>query len=345
MGVFKRPGSNNWQIRYSYNGKVYVKSAKTTQKRIAQKQLDIIKAEIARGKHKVVQKQERITLKDYSEQFLEWIRVHRKQTSYKRYRVSLNKILVFFGNSKLCDINTKNIEKYRDVRRKNVSNSTINRDLACLKSLFNHAIKDGFCDHNPIKRIKFQKEPKRALYYLDEDEAQSLIESCDTEAIKTFVILGLNTGMRTQEMLSLKWTEINFKDNIITLKDTKSGNEETVLMNKNVLNHFSGLDKTRDYVISKPNGENYIDVRRAWDRVIKKAGIKKCSPHILRHTFATTLTRLGADLLVVKELGRWSDLKLVERYAHIGREHRTRIVSLLDGKFGGDTKGDTVDEN
>ena len=78
----------------------------------------------------------------------------------------------------------------------------------------------------------------------------------------------------------------------------------------------------------------------------QKAELKKeqCTPHILRHTFATMLVRSGVDLLTVKELGRWSDLKLVQRYAHVSKTHRTRVVNMLAESFQGSTKGDTVDE-
>jgi site-specific recombinase XerD len=77
-----------------------------------------------------------------------------KPKSYKRYQVSINQIEPFLGNSKLRDISVKQIEKYRAKSNKVVSKITINRNMACLKSLFSHAIIDGYCDENPVKKIK-----------------------------------------------------------------------------------------------------------------------------------------------------------------------------------------------
>jgi integrase len=230
------------------------------------------------------------------------------------------------------------------VRSAHVSGSTINRDLACLKKLFNRALSDGYCEINPVVGVEFDKEPLRALDYLNEKEAKALIKACDTIAIKTFVVLGLNTGMRSQELLSLRWADLNFEDNVITLRSTKKGGDDTVPMNNNVVTLLSGLERKSNFVIHKSDGNRYNNIRKSWNRVVKLAGITKCSPHILRHTFGTTLHRRGVDLLTLKELGRWSDLKLLERYVHVGKEHSVRKISVLDEGFGGDAFGDAVKE-
>jgi hypothetical protein len=64
-------------------------SARTTRKKVAGKQLDIIKCEINQGKFKRTIKKEIISFKDYSDTFLEWVKPHRKTTPYKRYYVSM----------------------------------------------------------------------------------------------------------------------------------------------------------------------------------------------------------------------------------------------------------------
>jgi len=347
MGVFKRPGSNNWWIRYSYNGKMIAESAKTTSKRIAQKKLDIIKAEIAKGTFQHIKKSEEITLAEYADIFLEWAETNLKPTSWKRYQVSMNQLLPFFGKSKLRNIDHKQIEKYRDTRSKRVSKLTINRDLACLKSLYSHAVKDGYCTENPVKKVRFYKETYKAFFYLTEDEAKRLLDACDETHIRTFVLLGLNTGMRTQEMLRLRWQDINFEDRTILISDSKSGNDDYIPISDYIQEYLMSLERNSEYVISKPDGQRYHDMRKPWNRIVEKANLQKekCTPHILRHTFATMLVRNGVDLLTVKELARWSDLKLVQRYAHVSKAHRTRVVNSLSDSFRTSTKGDTVDEN
>jgi len=85
--------------------------------------------------------------------------------------------------------------------------------------------------------------------------------------------------------------------------------------------------------VSKQDGSGYYNFRKQWNQIIRRCGLKDCTPHVLRHTFATELVRSGADLMVIKELGRWSSLELVQRYAHVAKDHRTRVIRLLDNKF------------
>nr|MBC8184698.1 site-specific integrase [candidate division KSB1 bacterium] len=141
-------------------------------------------------------------------------------------------------------------------------------------------------------------------------------------------------------MLSLKWEDVNLDDKLITLKDTKNNKEETIPLNNTALDRLKNLNQISEYVVSKDDGDRYRDIRKSWQRVIKKAGLKNITPHILRHTFATTLVREGADLNAVKELGRWGDLKLLERYSHVSKDHRTRVINKLDNKFQDDDKDD-----
>ena len=122
-------------------------------------------------------------------------------------------------------------------------------------------------------------------------------------------------------------------DKLITLKDTKNNKEESIPLNKTAWGRLKSLKPKSEYVISKDDGDRYRYIQKSWQRVIKKAGLKNITPHILRHTFATTFVREGADLNAVKELGRWSELKLVERYSHVSKDHRTRVISKLDSKF------------
>ncbi|MBC8489126.1 MAG: site-specific integrase [Bacteroidetes bacterium] len=331
MGVFKR--GNIWWIRYSYKGKILRETSSSENKTVAKQLLSVRKAEVAQGKLKIKSKDNQILFSDYSLEFLRWARIHRKTKTFLRYRASINQLTPYFKNQKLIDITKKDMENYKVERIKEATGSTINRDLACLKKMFNNAIADGITDINPVIGVEFFKEPKRSVEFLSEEEGKRLIKACDTEAMKTFVILGLHTGMRYNEMLSLKWEDVNLDDKLITLKDTKNNKEESIPLNKAAWGRLKSLKQKSEYVISKDDGDRYRDIRKSWQRVIKKAGLNNITPHILRHTFATTLVREGADLNAVKELGRWSELKLVERYSHVSKDHRTRVINKLDKMF------------
>jgi len=339
MGVFKR--GNVWWIRFSHKGKIIRETSSSENKTVAKQLLSVRQAEVAQGKLKIKSKDNQILFSEYSLEFLKWVRIHRKVKTFLRYRASITQLTKYFKNHKLIDITKKEMEHYKIERIKEATGSTINRDLACLKKMFNNAIADGITDINPIIGVEFFKEPKRSVEFLSEKESKRLIKACDTEALKTFVILGLHTGMRLEEMLSLKWENVNLDDRLITLKDTKNNREESIPLNNTVVGRLKNLKQKSNYVISKDDGDRYKIIKKSWERVVKKADLKNITPHILRHTFATTLVREGADLNAVKELGRWSELKLVERYSHVSKDHRTRVINKLDNKFQDDEKDDS----
>ena len=343
-GLYQR--GKIWYIRFAdSNGEIQRESSGSTNKTVAKQLLAVRKAEVAQGKFKKVQKQEKVLFKDYAQEFLRWAKVNKKYKSYLRYLTSIKQLIPFFGNRYMCDLKRKDIENYKAKRKEKVSAATINRDLACMKKMYNNAIADELVEINPVVKIEFFKEPARSPNFLSEEQAGCLLTACDNNASKTFVVLGLNTGMRLNEMLSLKWEQINFKDEMITLRDTKNNKEDSIPMNEMVLEQLQSLEQKSEYVICKKDGTRYIDFRKQWIKLIKKANLVNITPHVLRHTWATALVRAKVDLMTIMELGRWSDLRLVNRYSHIDGDHRTREIKKLDGKFKSDTKSDTNQEN
>jgi len=332
MSVFQR--GKTWYIGYSHNGQ-WVREAVGPNKTMAKKALEIRKAEIVQGKYKLPAKKQRILFRNFAEEFLNWAREHRKPRSAERYESSLRQLTAYFGSKPLVEIHPFHIESYKSKRGETVSGSTINRDLACLKRMFSLAVKWGRAEKNPVSSVEFFKEPKEAYKFLNEEEASRLVSACDSEALRLFVILGLHCGLRYEEMLSLKWSSVNLKDRIVIVEaqDSKNSKVGEIPMTQTVYDLLSQSKPKGDYVICRPDGGKYQNFRKSWKNLVNKADLPDCNPHVLRHTFATELVRSGADLMAVKELGRWSSLAMVQRYAHVSKDHRTRIIHLLDHKF------------
>ena len=339
-GLYKRGGI--WYIRFAdQEGNLQRESTHTGNKNAAKQLLAIRKAEVLQRKYNPIKRREKRTFQDYSDEFLRWAKVNTKKKSFERYRTSVRQLLLHFKEKKMDELKRKDIESFKEKRKEEVSAASINRDLACLKKLYNNAIADEVVDSNPVAKINFMKEPIRSPHFLSEEQAAKLIRACDNIALKTFVIIGLNTGMRLNEILSLKWEQINFIDKIITLHNTKNSQEDSIPLTADVLRQLESIPRISEYVVVKEDGTRYVNFMKQWKKLIEKAKIGKVTPHVLRHTWATALVRAGVDLMTVKELGRWSDLKLVTRYSHIDATHRTREIHRLEGKFGSDTDSST----
>ena len=112
------------------------------------------------------------------------------------------------------------LEKYKKERVNQVTPSTVNRELACLKTLYYKAIEWGKCLYNPVAKVKFYKENNQRIRYLEPDEIKRLIEEC-SEHLRPIVIMALNTGMRLGEILKLKWQDVDFSQKLIYIMDSK----------------------------------------------------------------------------------------------------------------------------
>jgi len=77
------------------------------------------------------------------------------------------------------------------------------------------------------------------------------------------------------------------------------------------------------------DGTPYRSFRTAFKTACRHADLKDVTPHVLRHTFASRLVMKGVDLRTVQELGGWSSLELVQRYAHLSPGHRAEAVERL----------------
>jgi integrase len=338
---------NTLYIRFAdQNGEIQRESSGSKNKSVAKQLLSVRKGDVVQGKFKKVQKKEKVLFKDYSDVFLRWAKVNLTPNGYRRYDTTMNQLLAHFKKFYLDQIKRTDIERYKENRSEKVSNSTINRDLACMKKMYNNAIADEIVDSNPVKTIEFLDEPERSEQHLSEKEMIDLLNACDNDTNKTFVIVGLNTGMRLEELLSLRWDQVDFENNLITMKNMKNKKEDKIPMNAMVVEQLNKLGRKSEYVISKPDNTRYKEFGKQGNKVMTKAFIKKCTPHILRHTYATMLVKAGVDLHTVKELGRWSNLKLVMRYSHVNEnDHRSQAVKKLESNFQTDTKGDTVEKN
>lgn len=162
MGVCKKKGS--WCIDYRANGR-RIRERIGTSKPLAETVLAKRKAAIAEGKFLDVKRIKKHRFSEAAKQFLDSSKANKK--SYKRDLLSIRKYLLpSFGKKHLDEIGSWDVEKYKGRRKKKVSPASVNRELACLKTIFNKAIFWGMTHNNPVKGVKFLPENNRRLRFL-----------------------------------------------------------------------------------------------------------------------------------------------------------------------------------
>jgi len=264
---------------------------------------------------------------EISEDFLEWSRVHKR--SFRRDEGIVKNLMPYFGGKLLYQITPYDVEEYQSERRQKVSAATCNREVACLKRIYNKAIEWDKARDNPIRKVKFFREDNERLRYLNKSEIVQLLKECAPH-LRPIVLFALNTGMRKSEILNLKWKDVDLQQSLITVVETKSGDFRKIPINtqlKEVLDNTQKHDGCL-YVFNR-DGQKIGNIRASFDRAVRKAGIEDFHFHDLRHTFASQLVMGGVNLVAVKELLGHKSLEMTLRYAHLSVENKRVALEIL----------------
>lgn len=263
---------------------------------------------------------------------------------------------------------TAQIEFWKIARlRAGLRPATVLRDLAALSAVLSYAVRVDKLSDNPIRRVekpRLDRTPN--VRFLDSDEEARLRSTLKRrdEKLKAArdsgnawrrqrhrdprpnlphygdhmtpaVLLSLNTGLRRGELLSLRWSDINYRQAVVSVQATsaKSGqtrhvplNSEAIVTLKNWQEQNPGAtvnDKIFGVVTS---------FKTAWSGILKSAEIKRFRWHDLRHHFASRLVQADVNLNTVRELLGHGSLAMTLRYAHLGPDQKRVAVALLAGR-------------
>jgi len=303
--------------------------------RDAQKALAIRKAEIAEGKFNIAKTERKVPFTKLSERFLEYSNTNKK--SYVRDITSIKYLNEYFGNKSLQQINAWHVEQYKSNRKKQPtrygrppSNATVNRELACLKTMFRKAIEWKLTSDNPTKDVKLFREDNVNLRILSKEEFLKLYNS-SSDLLKDYLIVAINTGMRPIEISNLKWEHVNFNDGFISVINSKNGDSRNIPMNNGLRRNLDRMcsESKHEYIFSHEDGKPIKSVKQGFWSALRRSGINHCRIYDLRHTFASNLVMEGSDIVTVKELMGHRDINMTMRYSHPSPQHKKEAVSKL----------------
>jgi integrase len=109
--------------------------------------------------------------------------------------------------------------------------------------------------------------------------------------------------LRKSELLNLKWEQIDFIMNTVSVMDTKNVEDRRIPLNETARKVLEGMEEKSPYVFRDAEGSTFIDIRYSFDNAVKKTGLQDFRFHDLRHTFASNLIMPeGVELNDVREL-------------------------------------------
>jgi integrase/recombinase XerC len=209
---------------------------------------------------------------------------------------------------------------------------TVNRKTATLRKYFKFLLQGDIISTNPAAKIQTPKTPKKLPVVVETDKLTNMLDlgfDTDFAGTRDKLILELlfGTGIRLAELVGLKESDINNYEGTIKVLG-KRNKERIIPINKelkHVIANYLELKKNENFnnnsvtLVVTDTGANaypkliYLIVRKYLSNISTQ---NKLSPHVLRHTFATSLLNKGADLNAIKELLGHANLSATQVYTH-----------------------------
>jgi integrase len=260
------------------------------------------------------------------ELFLAWAEANKRRRTVRTYRQCVDRVRGAFAGRRLGEISAFDLERYKRGRIDAGVTVMVNRELACLRALYNRCAEWGKYDGaNPAARVKPLRESRGRLRFLEPAEEMALLEAT-SEPLHTMVLVGTNAGLRLlSEAVELRWADVDLARGILTVPAAyaKSGKTRSVPMNRGLRAALTALRT------GSPDGEGDVFVERD-GTPFRSKGV---TAHVLRHTFASRLAMAGVDPRTIQELGGWASLEMVERYTHLSPTHKAEAVERIASNF------------
>ncbi len=327
MKVYQR--GSVWYVDCSYKCH-RVREKVGTSKKLAIERGKGIEAELVKGEYSKSRDKKSMTLDELAKEYLIFSKANKRPQVHRRDRIIMDNLLKVFRGKMIQDISAHDLERYKARRKGEVSVSTVNREVTCIKHMFNKAVEWDYLAHNKLGTVKRFKEPPGRLRYLKKNEIERLLRVCP-EHLRPIVITALNTGMRKGEIFSLVWQDIDMNNKVITIRRAKNNESRAVPINKTLYQTLK-LQKNGDSgqpVFTGKDGTPLTDVKHSFARALTKANIKDFRFHDLRHTFASRLAMAGVDIRTIQELMGHKDIRMTMRYSHLSNSHLKEAVNRL----------------
>lgn len=233
----------------------------------------------------------------------------------------------------LNDINRNVLERITSIRKnEGVSNGTVNRYMQAVSRVLRKAALDWEWLDKPVK-VRSLPEPKLRIRYLNASEATRLIQELP-DHLAAMVKFSLATGLRKSNVTDLQWSQVDLQNRRawIHADQAKAGKAIAVPLSSEAIEVLRAERFKHNTHVFTFRGRSVKEVNgKAWQAALLRAGIADFRWHDLRHTWASWHVQNGTPLYVLKELGAWADLEMVQRYAHLSPDHLAGYVERVSG--------------
>jgi integrase/recombinase XerC len=288
--------------------------------------------------------------------FLTWLEAERRYSplTVRNYQRDIDQFLGWMSLTR--DSFVPNMIKREDVEewiiylgdKRKLKATSVNRTVASLRTLWRWLLHHGHVKRDVVSMIRSTKTPRRLPVFVPDSRMAEVVEGIKEDLASgdyvrvrdaVVVVLFYTSGMRLAELHALNVGDISadFSHIRVLGKGRKERIVPLIAPVQEMLKKYCGqkssqnicIDQKKALILSK-NEERLSQrtLQRIVDRVLKASGVQgKTSPHVLRHTFATHLLNMGADLRDIQELLGHSSLRATQVYTHNDIEHLKAVYA------------------
>lgn len=297
----------------------------------------LIKESLASGKKEEVPLSNE-TVSELFSKYLDWYEINRSQTTYRDIGYINKYFEDILGKEKVENITINHIELYKKMRlasKRKPSNRTINKELAYFSGFLRWATKHGYITARQF-RVDNLPHKRPIPVVLSVDEVFRVLAAAEPFYRAYFIFL-YSLGLRASEAKRLTWGDIDLEMNTVTVKQ-KGGSLKRLPMNELITAGLLNIERGDNdkYVfkskLKRMEGQPIYDARRALQRAVKKAKIKKhVYPHLFRHSIATHLVAKNVNMRVIQKYLGHTNISTTEFYTHVDIHGLMEATKVVDG--------------
>lgn len=304
------------------------------------------------------------TLSANLERFVNYLQYTKNASpkTIENYTLWVNRFIGYIWDVDACEVKMIHIQDFRTyLIKQGLSPKTVNYHAVWLRSFFKFMLRNDVETLSPEK-IDLAKIPPRRVSYLSESQVQDILgapwifEKNQLKILRDKAILATlyGTGLRVTELITLKTKDVKLSENQFSVI-WKGSKLRSVFLTKDA------KDKLKKYILSRCDDSEYLFISLSWnsyglplsrnsiESLVKKYAEsvwiqEKVTPHTLRHSFATSLLRRGADIRSVQALLGHSSIQTTQIYTHVDDKYLQKVHDLLDKKLDSNKNVDVDDE-
>lgn len=326
MALFKR-GNVYWSYVW-VDGIRHAKSTGITNRRTAERIDQRFKEELNLARMGVVEPKPEMAFSELAARFL-------ADGSPRPYHIDRLKLLLpYWGTTEIGRITKADAREYRVYRhktKKNLSDTTVNRDLEALRHMLFWAVDEGILLSNPLSHVLMVRERRKPRLMLTIPEEDKLLAAAASH-LRSIIVAALDSGMRRGEILTERWEHVDFSRRIlyVTHSKTAGGEAREIPLTERLLADLAARRKPEGIVFTFDE-QPISRIKTAWKGALRRAGLRYFRFHDLRHAFNTRLLEAGVQQEIRKALmGHSSGEEVNSIYTHVEIGLKREAIEKLE---------------